>query len=331
MPVGRSSHLPTSRRARTSRPAFVALVAALVVTTAACSQLTNATGLSTPEIPRPRTAIALSAPPDAIYLVDPVSGRAQTVATTLDSLQAGYATWAPDHARLAFGDGGIRILDPSGRTTELFVRGASVSMPAYSQNGQRLVFGDGVHMWVTRTDLKAPLPAPGPSASANGPTPLELPQTLAPYAFAWVGAKPIAFQGVQLDCGNPERCLTTPTSDIWTIRADGTRLTQVTSTGDAGEPKWAPGGQAILYVRSAARKGFGSQLWTSKPDGTSPHRLVAAKNVVAADWSPDGKRLVVIRSDARAGALEVWVGNADGSHLEQIGDRLPGTDATVDW
>jgi hypothetical protein len=72
-------------------------------------------------------------------------------------------------------------------------------------------------------------------------------------------------------------------------------------------------------------------LWVVKPDGTSPHQLTGAKNVVAADWSNDGRHLVVIRRDAKTATLQVWVGNADGSGLHQVGDPVPGADATVDW
>ena len=115
------------------------------------------------------------------------------------------------------------------------------------------------------------------------------------------------------------------------MRADGTGLTQVTVTRDALNPKWSKDGSKLLYVRASSQKGFGSQLWVTNADGTSPQRLISAKNVVAADWSPDGKDLVVVRSIGLTNALQVWVGNADGSGLQQIGAPYSGTDATVDW
>jgi Tol biopolymer transport system component len=305
------------------------LAALLCVGTAACSQLSNAAGLSSPAgNPEPATAIVLTIPTDAIYLVDPSTGHVLPIVTDLVGIQAGYATWSAGHTALAYGNGGIRSLDPSKLTSTLLIGGSTVSMPAFSPRGSSLAFGDGVHMDILSVSGSSPQPQPGPTPTF---TQVDLPNTLGPAAFDWVTAKQIVFQGTQLDCSNPERCLATSTSDIWTVHADGSGLTQVTSTGDAGSPKWAPAGRQILYVRSSSRKGFGSQLWAANPDGTSPHRLILARNVVAADWSPDGEKLVVIRLNAITSTLEIWIGKGDGTNLQQVGDTLPGTDATVDW
>jgi hypothetical protein len=311
-------------RAHGRRARLGALLAVACVFGSACAQLTKATGLSSPGgNPEAATAIVLSVPSDSIYLVDPTSGRAETVATGLTDLLAGHATWGPHHSTIAYGEGGIRLMDPSKLTSQLLVAAASVSMPALSPRGTSIVFGDGVHMWI----ISAKAPAPAPTTLQA----ITLPETLGPTNFDWVTAKRVVFEGTQLDCSNPEGCLATNQSDIWTIRSDGTELTQVTATADASDPKWAPAGRQILYVRSKAVKGFGSQLWAVKPDGTSPHQLVGAKNVVAGDWSGDGKHLVVIRADAKTSTLQVWVGNADGSNMHMVGDPIPGTDATVDW
>jgi Tol biopolymer transport system component len=250
------------------------------------------------------------------------------IVTDLVGLQAGYASWSTGHSALAYGDAGIRILDPSKLTSTSAIDGSTISMPSFSPRGTSIVFGDGVHMGVIPLQSSQPLPGPSPTP---GFAELPLPDTIAPYAFDWAGSKQIVFQGVALDCSDPERCLATPASDIWTIHPDGTNLLQVTTTGDAGSPKWAPGGHRFLYVRTSLRKGFGSQLWTAKANGTAPHALIAARNVVAADWSQDGKRLVVIRLDPATSSLQIWVGNEDGSNLQQLGDALPGTSATVDW
>ena len=306
-----------------------AIAIAILLFATACSQLSRATGLSSPiGNPVPATAIALTIPTDAIYLVDPVSGRAIPIVTDLVGLQAGYASWSTGHTALAYGDAGVRIFDPSKQTSTLVIGGSTISMPSFSPRGTSVVFGDGAHMGVLPLAAAEPLPVPGPVPSLAQ---LPLPNTLAPYAFDWAGSKRIVFQGVLLDCSGPEGCLATPTSDIWTIRPDGTDLLQVTTSGDAGSPKWAPGGHRFLYVRATERRGFGSQLWVAKADGSSPHALIAARNVVAAAWSQDGTELVVIRLDVATSSLQIWVGNEDGSNLHQVGVSLPGTTATVDW
>jgi hypothetical protein len=321
----RRGHLrsPTAGLLRTS------VAAVLCISATACSLLSDPTGLSSPAgNPEAATAIALTIPTDAIYLVDPATGHVLPVVTGLIGLQAGYATWSAGHTALAYGNAGVRTLDPTKLTSSLLIGGSTVSMPAFSTKGGSLAFGDGEHMGVLSVGDASPQPQPGPTP---GFVPLPLPNTIAPYAFDWVGAKQIVFQGVATDCSNPERCLTTSRSDIWRIRPDGTELTQVTTSGDAASPKWAPGAKQILYIRSSAKPAFGSQLWVIKPDGTSPHRLITATNVVAADWSTNGQQLVVIRLDPGTSALQIWIGNGDGSNLQQVGDTLPGTDATVDW
>ena len=309
---------------RRRRPRLVAALAVACVLGSACAQLTGGTGLTSPGAnPTPDTAILLSIPSDSIYLIDPSSGRAETVVTDLFDFQAGHATWGPTHSVIAYGDGGIRMLDPSKLTRTLLVDAPTVSMPALSPKGTGIVFGDGMHMWV----MSAKEPAPSPVTVE----PVTLPETLGPTDFDWVTSKRIAFEGTQLDCSNPEGCLATGSTDVWAIKPDGTALTQITTTADASDPKWAPAGKKILYIRSSSEKGFGSQLWVVNPDGTSPHQLTGAKNVVAADWSSDGKQLVVIRSDAKTSTLQVWVGDANGKGLRMVGDPLPGVDATVDW
>jgi Tol biopolymer transport system component len=306
-----------------------AVAALLCIAATACSQLTNATGLSSPAgNPEAATAIALTIVTDAIYFVDPATGHVLPVVAGLAGLQAGYATWSAGHTALAYGNAGVRILDPKKLTSTLLVPGSTVSMPAFNTKGTSLAFGDGEHMGVLSVNEASPLPKPGPTPAF---APLPLPSTIAPFSFDWVGAKQIVFQGVATDCGNPERCLATSTSDIWRIKPDGSGLVQVTVSGDTASPKWAPGAKQILYIRTTGNVAFGSQLWVIKPDGTSPHRLIAATNVVAADWSPDGKQLVVIRLDDATSTLQIWIGDSDGSNLEQVGDPLPGTDASVDW
>jgi Tol biopolymer transport system component len=229
-----------------------------------------------------------------------------------------------------YGNAGVRIVDPKSFSSRVFASGATVSMPALSTRGKYIVFGDGQHMWILPTN------EPVPTLAAS--TAVPLPETLAPFAFDWSGAKPVVFEGDLLDCGHPEGCQSTGQSDIWTIRSDGSDLTQVTFTQDdeihtqaATDPKWAPGGSRILFVRTSDATGFGSQLWSIRPNGVGAHRIIPATNVIAADWSPDGKRLVVIRADPDGSSLQVWVGNADGTGMAQVGSKLPGTNATVDW
>ena len=299
---------------------FWGALAVVCLVVGGCARLEKAAGLTSPAAdPRPPTAIALSVLADSIYLLDPESGRQQTVAAGLADFQSGYAAWSPDRTLLAYGDAGIWLVNPGTLKAAKLVSGLSESMPAWSPKGKQLVYGDGTTAWI------ATIAAPKPVQLKMGPT-------LASFGFDWAPSAVIAFEGLQLTCPSPKGpCSSTDRSDIWTIHPNGTGLTQVTATGDASSPKWSPDASRILYVRTFAKPSLGSQLWVARANGTAPRALTGFRNVVAADWSPDGTRVVVIRASQVDQTLEVWVGNSDGTGMHVIADHVPGTSATVDW
>jgi len=299
---------------------LVGAVLALGMVASGCASLQQAVGLSSPAgNPTPATAIAVSVLADSIYLVDPDTGRRISVSRELTDFQSGYATWSPDHARIAYGDAGIQVVDPTNLRTTTVVAGQGVSMPAWSPRGRQIVYGDGTNMRIT------------PIQKGAAPFTLKLSRTMAPFGFDWAPTSLIAFEGLTLECPVTGACSSTSVSDIYTIRPDGTKLTQVTTSGDAQNPKWSSDGARILYVRSFPRGKDGSQLWVVRANGTQPRQLIPATNVVAADWSRDGTGLVVLRADATTQTLQVWVGGAEGTGLHPVGDPIPGTSATVDW
>ena len=91
---------------------FWGALAVVCLVGAGCARLEKAAGLTSPAAdPRPPTAIALSVLADSIYLLDPESGRQQTVAAGLADFQSGYAAWSPDRTLLAYGDAGIWLVN----------------------------------------------------------------------------------------------------------------------------------------------------------------------------------------------------------------------------
>jgi Tol biopolymer transport system component len=210
------------------------------------------------------------------------------------------------------------IFDPSDDTTRTLVSGQGTSTPAWNTKGKLIAYGDGMHLWWT-------------SVAKPSPTEITLPDTVAPSSIDWLEGPAILFAGAALDCANAEGCLATGASDVWTVRPNGTALTEITSTGDASAPKWSSDGTQILYVRTTTKKKFGSQLWMANPDGTAPHQVTDWKDVVAADWSPDGTRLVILRQAAGTDTLEFWVGPADGTGMVLIGSTIATGTPSVDW
>jgi len=119
-------------------------------------------------------------------------------------------------------------------------------------------------------------------------------------------------------------------NNIWTINADGTGATELTSyqgdvnvTAEALQPIFSPDGSKILYVSDGAFDGSNSlaqyyYFWVMNADGSGKTPLPAvgpaAYTVVGnvADWSHDGKKLVV--AAAPGNGINTYIMNADGSN-----------------
>jgi Tol biopolymer transport system component len=304
---------------RGKRPVLPFAMACLLL--AACGELRLPRAPSTVgQTPRfdVGNAIALSVLADTIYLIDPTSGTVRTLVSGLSDFQAGYAAWSPDHATIAFGNAGIHLQDVSTGHDQTLVKGQSISMPAWSGDGARLVYGDGMHLWVS---------------PVSGATPLELsvPETLAPLEMAWRPGRAILFNGLVLDCAQAGGCASTEASDIWSIKPDGSGLRQLTHLGHASSPKWSPDHSQFLFVRRTTGAHPRSELWVARANGSSPRRLLADADVVAADWSPDGGQIAVVRQGPQPETLQLWVTDADGTAARSVGEPVAGADATVDW
>jgi TolB protein len=85
--------------------------------------------------------------------------------------------------------------------------------------------------------------------------------------------------------------------NIYTIRTDGSNLTQLTSGGDAltvlSDPAWSPDGSKIIYAVSD-RYDIEGYLNTISPDGSNKSTFYHDPSVFpnSPDWSPDGSRVV---------------------------------------
>ena len=117
-----------------------------------------------------------------------------------------------------------------------------------------------------------------------------------------------------------ERGSTLENSDLFSVRADGSRrraLSRNPNGGDSGG-RWSPDGTRIAFVSGRLERGHRvNGLYVMRKDGRrvrrlTPRGLDVAIDVVP-DWSPDGAELTL--SGKRGSRSGVWTIHADGRRL----------------
>jgi Tol biopolymer transport system component len=113
-----------------------------------------------------------------------------------------------------------------------------------------------------------------------------------------------------------------PELEIWRMNADGTGLTQLTTTAvgvSPWEPAWSPDRSKIAFV------GGDGDIYTMNPDGSGALNISNSGQEYEPNWSFDGGRIVFTsaRDDNTTGlAAEIWVMNADGSGQTRISNDI---------
>src|SRR3989304_3229883 len=122
--------------------------------------------------------------------------------------------------------------------------------------------------------------------------------------------------------------------DIWTMNADGTGKTQLTTTGDCGHPSFSPDGSVIVYVRHGV-SGL-HEVWNMNSNGTGQALLFfqADTDNVHPSYSPTGTKIVLARDTDRSNKsgidrFEIWTIDINGTNPVRIypppGDYTPST------
>jgi TolB protein len=112
---------------------------------------------------------------------------------------------------------------------------------------------------------------------------------------------------------------------IWIVDADGSNLHRVSGGPDDVAPAWSPNGSTIAFER---RRGGSSSIWTIGPDAKYPRLLLPKAGEPA--WSQDARRLAFTSTRARFGGREVYVAEADGSHVRRV-TRTRADEGSPSW
>ena len=92
--------------------------------------------------------------------------------------------------------------------------------------------------------------------------------------------------------------------------------------------RWSPDGRKILFVAKTSPND-NRAIWLVHPDGRGLHKLpCGGASCFYPDWSNDGTRIAFTHIAAGTMQENVYIANADGSHVIQVTDRGGGE---PDW
>lgn len=110
-------------------------------------------------------------------------------------------------------------------------------------------------------------------------------------------------------------------TQIYIMDADGSHITPLTNArGIHWTPTFSPDGRKIAFVSNRSGNG---QIYTNV-DGSHLTRLPnPAGTIWSPRFSPDGRKIAFAYRDEKVGSWQIYIMDADGSHLTRLTDSNP--------
>jgi Tol biopolymer transport system component len=246
---------------------------------------------------------------------------AKTLVTGKDA-QRKYGSYAPDGSTIAYTDTakgkgfGAQLwtmkVDGTGRR-QITTLDNQATCPKFSPDGKTVAFqvvtGGTASIWTVSAT----------GGNAHQVTPADNGYYGACVSWAPTGASFVVARGeVDERSGEPFNW------DIYSVRADGKGLTQLTRTaGDKNSPAYSPDGGTIVFsniTEQGMQTGAQYDLWSIKADGSAARQLTNTKNVAeqAAVFSPNGGQIAYASWKSTEATPRVATAKADGTSVQQL-------------
>jgi len=224
--------------------------------------------------------------PTAVSNIALVSPRGRGLLQLTLTGDAWSPSWSPDGTRLVYedhvdGDGDIYVMDRDGTNVENLTEGSAAdeASPEWSPNGRWIAFAsDRANPRRSSFDIY--------KMRADGSSVTRLTSNrVQDWTPTWApDSRRIAFVRI----ANIDQ--------LMVMRADGSRVRNITGDDDGTNPDWSPNGRRIAYQ---SLDGFGGEMdiYTIRPDGSRKKRVTSGgSNEQSPSWSPNGRRIAFTRS-----------------------------------
>ena len=243
-----------------------------------------------------------------LYVADLASGQVQQL--TDDAAMEATPMWSPDGKSVVYqsyrsGSPQLYLINVDGTGHRRLTDGnGEESSPAFSPDGSKVAYVVTVSQ--RKTQIRAADVATGKSTV--------------------LGAEPMA--GAE---GGPRwspdgsrlaySMLASEATHIFTVRADGTGRTALTSGTDKNnEPQWSPDGKRLVFL-SIRKPSARQAIYAMDADGGQQRELIGGlEEHFVVRWTPDNQGLFFVRFHHGAG--QIFAANADGSHLRKISNGV---------